>query len=767
MIHWRAKWWIAGPVTAGAVGAAVGTALAWWAGLTVGGAFALLWLVALRRDVSARNDVHEDLRVKMAFLEAQVNASADGMLVVDEQNRRILTNSRMLEIFKVPQHIAHDPDDTLMLRHVTSLNKNPEQFFAKVRYLYDHPHEKSFDELELKDGTILDRYSSPVIGKHGEYHGRIWYFRDITAKRQAEEEMRKLSQVVKQTPTSVLVTDLKGNIEYVNPAFTDNYGYQPQEVLGRHISLIRAASAPQEMFAQVWRVLGDGREWRGELQNQRKNGEITWQLANVAPLRNAHGQVTHYIAINENITELKAMEDKLRLAALTDKLTGLPNRTLFSDRLQQAVLRTKRNKSYHFAVLFLDFDRFKTINDSLGHEIGDQLLKEIAQRLRATMREGDSLSRANADGVAARLGGDEFVLLLDDLKDVGAATIVADRLINVLSRPYHLREHEICSTVSIGVVTSQSGEGSAEDILRDADIAMYEAKLAGKGRYVMFDASMHDRVKTHLQMENDLRWAIGAKQMFLLYQPIVSLKSGQIDGFEALVRWNHPQRGVVSPSEFIPVAEDTGLIIPLGEWVLRQACAQMVHWGQTMGAAAPGNIRVNLSRHQLVLADFPALLKQLLADSGMRPDRLRLEMTESAVMKDAAAAVRMLHAIRDLGVKLDLDDFGTGYSSLTCLRQFPIDGLKIDRSFVSALDHGREHVALLQALTQLALNLRLAVVAEGVETLDQAVKLQSLGCDFGQGFLFSEPLTDQQVVDFRLQPSILPSLKEALSIGAA
>jgi diguanylate cyclase (GGDEF)-like protein/PAS domain S-box-containing protein len=783
-------------VAAGVVGAVAAMVLAWWAGLVLGGVFALLWIVAGRADrfpaaetrtgrhgddgaLAGCGGVHGDITQrkraedppldKMALLEAQVNASPDGMLVVDAHNRRILSNPRMLELFNVPQHVVNDPDNEALLKHVTSLNKHPDQFLEKVRYLYDHIHEKGVDEIELKDGRVLDRYSSPVFGKNGEYYGRIWIFRDVTAQRQAEEQMRKLSQVVEQSPSSVMITDLSGTIEYVNPAFTETFGYTAREVIGENPRILNSGLTPPDTYSELWRELKAGREWYGELQNRRKNGEIIWQLIHIAPLRNARGQITHYTAVKENITARKAMEDALRLAALTDKLTGLPNRTLFGDRLQQAILRAKRHKEYHFAVLFLDFDRFKTINDSLGHYVGDLLLKEVAHRLSMTMRSSDSLCRAACDGVAARLGGDEFVILLDSLQSPDDATMVADRLIADLSRPYRLGQHEVCSTVSIGVVTSRSGEDSAEEVLRDADTAMYEAKLAGKGRYVVFDASMHDRVQDRLNLENDLRSAIGTDQLFLMYQPLVSLRTGQIDGFEALVRWKHPEKGILLPGVFIPIAEDTGLILSLGEWVLREACAQFARWRKAMGAAAPGNIRVNLSRHQLVLADLPETLKQILAATGMAPRCLHLEVIEGAMMKDVTAAVRMLQAIRQVGVKLDVDDFGTGYSSLACLRQFPIDGLKIDRSFVAALDRGRDLVALVQAVTQLARNLKLCVVAEGIETVEQALTLQSLECDLGQGFFFSEPLMADQVVSFKLQPDKLPGQLacENPAVGAA
>ena len=541
-----AKRCFAGMVAAGVVGAVAAMVLAWWGDSCWEGCwhcFGSSRVAGLDGDVTQSKRAQGRGLDKMALLEAQVNASPDGMLVVDAHNRRILTNPRMLELFKVPKHVTNDPDDEALLKHVVGLTSNPDQFLQKVRYLYDHMNEKSVDEIELKDGRILDRYSSPVFGNAREYYGRIWILRDVTAQRRAEEESAKLSQVVEQTPTSVMITDLSGNIEYVNLAFTENYGYTAQEVKGKNPRMLKSGLMPPETYSGLWRELTAGREWYGELQNRRKNGEIVWQLVHISPLRNARGQITHYTAVKENITARKAMEDALRLAALTDKLTGLPNRTLFGDRLQQAILRSKRHKEYHFAVLFLDFDRFKTINDSLGHYVGDLLLKEIARRLSMTMRSNDSLSRAACDGVAARLGGDEFVVLLDSLQSPDDATRVAARLIVDLSRPYQIGQHEVCSTVSVGVVTSRSGEDSADEVLRDADTAMYEAKLAGKGRYVVFDASMHDRVQNRLDLENDLRSAIGTDQLFLMYQPLVCLRTGQIDGFEALRPLETPETG--------------------------------------------------------------------------------------------------------------------------------------------------------------------------------------------------------------------------------
>jgi diguanylate cyclase (GGDEF)-like protein/PAS domain S-box-containing protein len=481
-----------------------------------------------------------------------------------------------------------------------------------------------------------------------------------------------------------------------------------------------------------------------------------WMLTRIIPVLGADGAVERVVGVGIDITMRKEMEEELRTAARTDKLTGLPNRALFCDRLDQAILRSKRLKDYHFAVLFLDLDRFKTINDSLGHEAGDLLLREVAVRLRSVVRPGDSLSRRAREHTAARLGGDEFVVLLDGLADAADSAKVAERLLHALARPYQLQEHEVHATASIGVVTSALAGASAQDVLRDADTAMYEAKLAGKGRAVLFDLSMRRRVQDRLALESELHQALDREQLFLMYQPIVSLQTGQVERFEALVRWRHPQRGLIAPGQFIGIAEDIGLILAIDEWVLRAACDQFVRWRRSLGAQAPRSIAVNLSRKSLLLPDIPGTIRRVLESAGMDPASLHLEVTESAVMHDADTAVRVLRAIQGLGIKLDMDDFGTGHSSLACLHQFPIDVLKIDRSFVANIDRGRDFAALVHAVAQLAHNLNIAVVAEGIETVDQALVLQSLECEFGQGYLFSKPLLAEQVMGFKVRPMPLP-----------
>jgi diguanylate cyclase (GGDEF)-like protein len=411
------------------------------------------------------------------------------------------------------------------------------------------------------------------------------------------------------------------------------------------------------------------------------------------------------------------------------------------DHLQLALARAKRHEDYRFAVLFLDLDRFKVINDSLGHVVGDKLLVGIARRLETAVRPGDTVSR---------LGGDEFTVLLDDLSDAGEAEAVAGRLLEELAMPYNLGGHEVFISVSIGIALSTTGYQRPEDILRDADTAMYRAKQLGKARYEVFDQAMHTRVMDQLELERDLRRAVERQELFLNYQPIVSMDTGVIRGFEALVRWQHPERGVIPPAKFIPTAEETGLIIPIGIWVLGEACRQMRRWQELCPADEPLTINVNLSGKQFTQPDLLEQIKEVLRETGLDPRSLKLEITESVVMENIETATRMLEQLRALGVELSIDDFGTGYSSLSYLQRFPVGTLKIDRSFVSRMTESEGTAEIVRTVMRLAQNLGMDVVAEGVETERQREQLRALECEFGQGYYFSRPMDGEAAEAFLL-----------------
>jgi diguanylate cyclase (GGDEF)-like protein len=424
-------------------------------------------------------------------------------------------------------------------------------------------------------------------------------------------------------------------------------------------------------------------------------------------------------------------EDRLRHSTLHDALTGLPNRTLFMERLAHAIARSKRRKAYLFAVLFLDLDRFKVVNDSLGHMVGDELLGAVAKRLQQCLRTEDTV---------ARLGGDEFAILLENIGDISDAGRIAERIQQELAAPVNLNGYEVFTSVSIGIVDSASAYGLPDYMLRSADMAMYRAKASGKARYEMFDRRMHAQALARLQTETDLRRALERHEFAVHYQPIVAIAEGRICGMEALVRWNHPERGVVGPGEFIPVAEETGLIVPIGRWVLETACRQLAVWQREHGGAQPLSMCVNLSVRQFAQPDLVESVAAAIASSGIAPASLKLEVTESVIVENPAAASGVLGDLKALGVELYMDDFGTGYSSLSYLSQLPIDAIKIDRSFVSQMDVLDRHFQLVRTVLTLARSLNLRAVAEGVTTEAQLAALRSLGCEQAQGFFFSPPV---------------------------
>lgn len=451
-------------------------------------------------------------------------------------------------------------------------------------------------------------------------------------------------------------------------------------------------------------------------------------------------ELNHYISELERTSRaLQESKEHFRHAAFHDSLTDLPNRSLFSDYLKLAIERSKRQSDYLFAVLFLDLDRFKYINDSLGHSCGDQLIVDLARRLQGCLRQVDTVSR---------FGGDEFAILLDGIRDPSDAIRVAEKIQDELLRPFELGGHEAFTSASIGIALSSAGYDQPDYILRDADTAMYRAKDAGKARYELFDLEMHSRAVIRMRLENDLRRAVERNEFCVFYQPIISVSSGKLSGFEALVRWEHPDRGLVAPSEFIPVAEETGLIVALGSWILEEACRQMQHWHSQHPANRALTMNVNLSSKQLIQSGLVQEVKSILEKTGLPARSLKLEITESVVMENAELATNMLRQLSDLNVHLCIDDFGTGYSSLSYLHRFPVDTLKIDRSFVNRIEEKDENVEIVRTIATLARNLGMEVVAEGVESSEQLACLRALNCEYAQGYHFSRPLTADAAAAF-------------------
>ena len=468
------------------------------------------------------------------------------------------------------------------------------------------------------------------------------------------------------------------------------------------------------------------------------DGAERWMLSRGLAVRNAAGRATRIAGSMTDITGRKGIEEQLTHSVLHDALTGLPNRTLFMDRLRQAMEHGKRRDSYGFAVLFLDMDRFKVVNDSLGHLVGDQLLIGMGQRVAGLLRAGDTL---------ARLGGDEFTVLLDDVTSIEQVQEIANRIQTAMKQPFSLAGQDIVVSLSIGIAAETRDYERPEDLLRDADTALYRAKHLGRARAELFDSAMHTRAVRRLQLETDLRKAVERQELVLFYQPIVVVENGHLNGFEALLRWRHKELGLIAPLEFIPVAEETGLICSVGEWVLKEACHQMVAWTLSSPALQSAFMSVNLAPRQLSQPDLVERISQILAETGMEPTRLKLEITESTAMESAESACRTLTQLSDLGIQIAIDDFGTGYSSLSYLHRFPATALKIDRSFVDQIDCDSEKMEIIRTIVVMAVNLGLDVVAEGIETDEQRQKLAAINCDQGQGYLFARPVDSSAITE--------------------
>ncbi len=522
-----------------------------------------------------------------------------------------------------------------------------------------------------------------------------------------------------------------------SPRWKELLGYAEHEIennINEWLDRIHPEERERVLSALRAHLEGLTSHFENEHRVMHETGVYRWVVCRGLAARDEHGKALEFGGSLTDVTHRKVAEEQLAHRAFYDPLTNLPNRALFLDRLRHALRRATRRKDYAFAVLFLDVDRFKVINDSLGHMAGDRLLVMVARRLEISLRPGDSV---------ARLGGDEFTVLLDDIKDISDATTVAERIQKELSAPFDIGGQEIFTSSSIGIACSTTGYQRPEDVLRDADTAMYRAKAHGRARHALFDTAMHAHVLRQLQIEAELRRAVERDEMFVQYQPIVALDSGAISSVEALARWRSSERGLVEPSEFIPVAEETGLIQPLGRWVLREACREANRWRSKAGGPGCG-LSVNLSSKQLSQPDLANVIAEVLADTGLPAELLQLEITESAILEHPEAAATTLKRLKQIGVRLSIDDFGTGYSSLSYLQRFPIDALKIDRSFVQHLGVERaidgDDARIVRAIVMIGRNLGKQVIAEGVETANQLQLLRDVGCDFAQGYFFSKPI---------------------------
>lgn len=573
----------------------------------------------------------------------------------------------------------------------------------------------------LSLGAIVERDASDkplrIIGTHI----------DITERKRIDESLIKLSMAVEQSPSTIVITDLDANIEYANATFTKITGYNLNEVMGKNPRILQSGETSKTVYEDMWAHLTRGDIWRGELINRRKDGSKYVESVMISPVRQADGQITNYLAIKEDITQKKLAEERIERLAHFDQLTGLPNRYLLNERFKYALSLAQRSGE-ELTVMFIDLDHFKVINDTLGHGVGDLLLLEVANRLKQTLREEDTVSR---------VGGDEFILILPGTNEDGAS-LVASKLLKMASQPCIIEYNELVTTFSIGIAMYPHDGEDWDTLSKNADIAMYRTKQEGRNSYRFFTQEMQEHSVRSLQLSTALRHALVTNQLQLYYQPQLSIDGARIIGAEALLRWQHPELGWVSPAEFIPVAEESGQIIAIGEWVMRTAVEQLKTW---MDRGLPAMIMaVNLSVAQFRQANLPVLISNILEEVKLPAEYLEVELTESAAMDDPQGAIEIMENIHSRGIRMSIDDFGTGYSSLSYLKRFKVYKLKIDQSFVRNLDSDLEDRMIVAAIISMASTLGMQTIAEGVETVEQLEALKLLGCNEIQGFYFSRPL---------------------------
>ena len=555
---------------------------------------------------------------------------------------------------------------------------------------------------------------------------------DVTEKRLADEALRTLFLAVEQSPVAVVVTDTTGSIKYANSHFSKMTGYPLDELIGKNPRILKSGQTTDQEYQELWSTIRSGKEWSGALLDKKKDGTTFWIRAHITPVMDNAGVIAHYMAIEEDITLEKLRNNSLERHAAFDYLTGLPNRLLAFDRLENALSRMSREQT-RIAVLILDLDHFKTVNDTLGHASGDQLLVQVGARLSALLRTEDTI---------ARLGGDEFMVILPSIRCVQDVEAIAAKIVNAFTNPFVMLPQELYCTISVGIAVAPDDGLDPHVLIRNADTAMYAAKAAGRNTHRYFVERMNLRVKERMTLATHLRHAMERGELHLVYQPLVNVRDGAVIGAEALMRWTSPELGPVAPGVFIPLAEELGLIVSIGQWLLETVCRQILDW-RSAGEAVP-RISINISSRQFREDGFATRLLKLLSDRGLQSDRIELEITESLLMLECQQTTENIRALRHAGVLFSIDDFGTGYSSLSYLKRFRLHTLKIDRAFISDLPDNGDAAILTKAIISMAQQLKMMVVAEGVETSEQLQFLKVAGCDVAQGYLFSKGVPPDQ-----------------------
>lgn len=667
--------------------------------------------------------------------EALAEREAQYRTLVENLPQRIYSKDRSLVYVSSNQRFAADlglsPDQVIGKSDYDLFPADvAEQHRASDLRIMETGHIEEFEERSVagSPGMLVQIVKAPLLDAEGRCQGVLGIFWDITARKEAEQKLRQSAAVFENTAEGVMITEVDGTIIAVNRAFTEITGYEEKEILGKTPAVRHPEGQDDGIYERMWEALKVQGRWQGEIWSRRKDGEIYPEWMTISAIYETGGSVSHYVAVFSDITVMKQSEKELNRLAYHDPLTGLPNRALMGDRLEHAIERARRG-STRIAVLFLDLDRFKDVNDTLGHPVGDLLLKDTGRRLTECLRSGDTV---------ARLGGDEFVVVLEEISDTRQVENVAAKLLDSFVEPYCIQENELFVRCSIGISLFPDDGEDVSTLIKNADAAMYRAKEQGRHNYKFYTHELTSSVAERMGLEAALRRASKRGEFELFYQPQVLLPSGRIGGAEALLRWHHPERGMVPPEKFVPLAEESGLIVHIGNWVLETACAQVRRWLDA--GIALERISVNLSGVQIQQGDIVGTVRRILEESGLKPEHLELELTESTIMRRSKQAVDTLDRLRKLGVHIAVDDFGTGYSSLNYLKRFPITNLKIDKSFVRDTPGDINGELITNAVIALAKSLELEVTAEGVETAIQEKFLIEHGCQRAQGYFYSPPL---------------------------
>ena len=685
----------------------------------------LLIICATPNDVQHR--IEQDLADMGARLRATLEATADGILLLDWNGAIVNMNRQFAQIWQIPDELLLADDDQAVFGFLVSRVQHPDAYRNRLDEIRPDSDDETLDILRLDDDRFLERKSRPAkLGKR--IIGRVFTFADITEHKSRESRLKLAASVFSHAYEGIMITDADGTMVDVNAAFSQITGYSREDAIGQNTRLLKSGQQDAAFYRALWDELETRGHWEGELWNRHKDGTLYAARLNITSVRDVIDTSLHYVGMISDITELKEHQQRLEHMAHYDALTGIPNRVLLADRLSMAIKQAQRRQR-GLALVYLDVDGFKEVNDTYGHEAGDQLLIALAQRLRNNLRGGDTL---------ARLGGDEFVAVLADLDSRVECEHVLHRLLQATTTPIEIGQTIVQVSASFGVTLYPQDGGDADTLLRHADQAMYQAKQAGKNRYHIFDPEKDQQTRTHNRSLDRIAQALQQNEFVLYYQPKVNMRTGAVLGAEALIRWQHPERGVLPPAEFLPLIENSELMVRIGDWGLDTALTQMATWRQQGLEIAIG---VNISAYHLQQPDFLSNLKQKLTEHPtVRPGRLELEVVETAALEGINRISSLIEGCQALGVHFSLDDFGTGYSSLTYLRRLPANMLKIDQSFVRDMLWDPGDLAIVEGIVGLAAAFRRTVIAEGVETAEHGELLLRLGCDQAQGYGIARPM---------------------------